>query len=164
MPVPRKDVVIAGGGLAGLGLAKQLVAQRPELDIAVVERARFPLHDTTPKVGESTVEIASRYLVDTLNLGDHFREQHLQKFGLRCFFGTPQADFSQYDELGASNRFPLPTYQLERGVLENHLYADRCFTVRHRGFTTSYQAATPYLHGQVRLCPPAYRNAVQTMV
>lgn len=124
MSVPRKDVVIAGGGLAGLGLAKQLVAQRPDLDIAVVERARFPLNDTTPKVGESTVEIASRYLVDTLDLGDHFKEQHLQKFGLRCFFGTPQADFSQYDELGASNRFPLPTYQLERGVLENHLYAE----------------------------------------
>ena len=124
----NKDIIIAGGGLAGLGLAKQLISNRPDLNIAVLEKATFPIHNTTPKVGESTVEIASRYLVDTLDLGQHFKDRHLQKFGLRCFFGSPQSDFSSYDELGASSRFPLPTYQLERGVLENHLHAE---LVRH---------------------------------
>jgi 2-polyprenyl-6-methoxyphenol hydroxylase-like FAD-dependent oxidoreductase len=121
MSIHERDVVIAGGGLAGLGLAWQLSNERPELDIAIVERATFPINNTTPKVGESTVEIASRYFMDTLGLGDHFFDKHLQKFGLRCFFGEPQSDFSHYDELGASNRFPVPTYQLERGTLENYL-------------------------------------------
>lgn len=122
MATYNSDVVIAGGGLAGLGLASQLIEKRPDLSITVVERNRFPVHNTTAKVGESTVEIASHYLCDTLKLDEHFKNQHLQKFGLRCYFGTPQKDFSDYDELGASQRFKLPTYQLERGVLENHLY------------------------------------------
>ena len=124
MAAPRKDVIIAGGGLAGLGLARQLATRRPELDIVVLERNRFPVDDTTAKVGESTVEVASRYLCHNLGLGDHFRDKHLQKFGLRCFFGDSQGDFSNCDELGVSQRFALPTYQLERGALENHLYDD----------------------------------------
>lgn len=124
MSVIITDVIIAGGGLAGLGLAHQLISKRPELKIVVLERNTFPVDDTTAKVGESTVEIASRYLCHTLGLSEHFKDKHLQKFGLRCFFGGPQQDFSQLDELGVSQRFALPTYQLERGVLENHLYQE----------------------------------------
>ncbi|WP_167854927.1 NAD(P)/FAD-dependent oxidoreductase [Mangrovimicrobium sediminis] len=120
----RQDVIIAGGGLAGLGLARQLITQRPDLDIVVLERNRFPVDETVAKVGESTVEVASRYFCHTLELGEHFHDSHLQKFGLRCFFGAPQDDFSQHDELGVSQRFPLPTFQLERGAMENHLYRE----------------------------------------
>ena len=121
MSAVTSDVIIAGGGIAGLGLAQQLIQQNPELNIVLLERNRFPVPNVTAKVGESTVEIGSRYLSHTLGLQEHFASHHLQKFGLRCFFGKPQQDFSQQDELGVSQRFDLPTFQIERGLVENHL-------------------------------------------
>ncbi|RBP53726.1 NAD(P)/FAD-dependent oxidoreductase [Arenicella xantha] len=122
MSVIHKDVIIAGGGLAGLTLARQLKQTKPELDILVVERNQFPVPEKTAKVGESTVEIGSRYLTYTLGLREHFSERHLRKHGLRCFFGTPQSDFAQQDELGVSELFGIPTYQIDRGAIENYLH------------------------------------------
>ena len=122
MNADLRDVIIAGGGLAGLSLAHQLKQSRPELDIVVLERNVFPVPEKTAKVGESTVEIGSRYLNHTLGLRQHFNERHLRKHGLRCFFGTPQADFSLQDELGVSQLFGIPTYQIDRGAIENYLH------------------------------------------
>ena len=106
----KTDVLIAGGGLAGLSMAYQLKMSTPELDITVLERNQFPVPNTTAKVGESTVELASHYFTETLNLQEHFKDHHLQKHGLRCFFGQPQADFSQQDELGVSELFGCLLY------------------------------------------------------
>ena len=131
MRVLHKDVIVAGGGLAGLSLAYQLHQASPQLDIVVIERNQFPVPEKTAKVGESTVEIGSRYLKNTLNMGQHFTERHLRKHGLRCFFGTPQADFSQQDELGVSELFGIPTYQIDRGAIENHLHK----AITQRGIT-----------------------------
>ncbi len=121
MSTHSRDVIIAGGGLAGLSLARQLKNTRPELDILVVERNTFPVPEKTAKVGESTVEIGSRYLKKTLGLEQHFTDRHLRKHGLRCFFGEPQTDFAQQDELGVSQLFGIPTYQIDRGAIENFL-------------------------------------------
>lgn len=118
----HKDVIIAGGGLAGLTLAHQLKQSKPELDILVLERNQFPVPEKVAKVGESTVEIGSRYLNHTLGLKEHFNERHLRKHGLRCFFGSPQGDFAQQDELGVSELFGIPTYQIDRGAIENQLH------------------------------------------
>ena len=122
MAIKTKDVIIAGGGLAGLSLAHQLKSNKPELNILVVERNQFPVPEKTAKVGESTVEIGSRYLKKTLGLEKQFTERHLRKHGLRCFFGEPQTDFSQQDELGVSELFGIPTYQIDRGAIENQLH------------------------------------------
>ena len=121
MNAKLKDVVIAGGGLAGLTLAYQLKRSQSELDIVVIEKGTFPKPEKTAKVGESTVEIGSHYLNHTLDLKQHFNERHLRKHGLRCFFGEPQNDFSQQDELGVSELFGIPAYQIDRGAIENYL-------------------------------------------
>jgi len=115
------DVLIAGGGLAGLTLAHQIKTAKPDLEITIVERNQFPVPEAVAKVGESTVEIGSHYLNTTIGLSDHFQKHQLKKFGIRCFFGNQQKDFSEQDELGASQTFGIPTFQIDRGRLENHL-------------------------------------------
>jgi flavin-dependent dehydrogenase len=117
----KSDVIIAGGGLAGLGLALELKQSKPDLAITVVEKNAFPRPRAIAKVGESTVEIGSHYLSKGLGLEQHLKEQHLKKFGIRLFFGQPGEDLSQQDELGASQVFGIPTYQIDRGDIENHL-------------------------------------------
>ncbi|QJR80946.1 FAD-dependent monooxygenase [Alteromonas pelagimontana] len=116
------DVIIAGGGLAGMSLALQLHNRNPELGIVIIEKNTFPVPDTTVKVGESTVEIAAHYFTDVLGLKEHFKQKHLRKHGLRLFFGHVESDYSDYDELGVSELFGIPAYQIERGTLENHLF------------------------------------------
>ncbi len=132
MTVQRVDVCILGGGMAGLTLARQLLLRRqqtgkPMLQIAVIEHRHFPVPEATHKVGESTVEIAAHYLAQTLQLQEHLSTHQLPKFGLRLFVrgGSPVADdLADYDEIGVSRVLPVPTYQIDRGRLENHLAAE----------------------------------------
>jgi flavin-dependent dehydrogenase len=119
----KRDLIILGGGLAGMGLALQVKKRQPDLHISVVEKNAFPRPPAIAKVGESTVEIGSFYLSHQLELEAHLDECHLRKFGLRLFTGVAERDFSECDELGPSQTFGIPTYQLDRGVLENHLAA-----------------------------------------
>lgn len=130
------DVIIIGGGLAGLGLAKQLIHSQPDLSILVLEKKTFPRPSAIAKVGESTVEIGSHYLAHRLGLKQHLKERHLEKFGIRMFFGCGEGDFALRDELGASRTFGLPTYQIDRGVIENELYHQ----VRSAGVTVQENA------------------------
>jgi flavin-dependent dehydrogenase len=116
------DVVVLGGGAAGLTLALQLRQARPLIRVTVVEKQGYPLPETTHKVGESTVEIAAHYLRDVLGLADHLETQQIRKFGLRMFFSDgDNGDITRRVELGSSVFPPLSTYQLDRGRLENEL-------------------------------------------
>ncbi|MGH8495497.1 MAG: NAD(P)/FAD-dependent oxidoreductase [Gammaproteobacteria bacterium] len=119
----KHDVLILGGGLAGLTLALQLKGRRRELDVAVVERLRYPVPVAAHKVGESTVEIAAHYFGHVLGLRDHLHNDQLLKFGLRFFFGGhhPGPDLAAYDEVGPSDLLPVNSYQLDRGIFENYL-------------------------------------------
>ena len=119
------DVLILGGGAGGLTLALQLLRSDPSLKVAVVEKNLHPVAEVTHKVGESTVEIAAHYLRDRLGLADHLERDQIRKFGLRMFFneGSGDWDLATRRELGAST-FPMhATYQLDRGRLENELFA-----------------------------------------
>lgn len=116
------DVVIIGGGLAGLTLAMQLNQESPGLAIAVLERNHLPPPAAAHKVGESTVEIGAHYLSHTLGLKSLLERTHLRKFGLRFFFGSSyHDDLAQADELGSSTFLPAISYQLDRGLLEADL-------------------------------------------
>ena len=66
----RYDVVIAGGGLAGLCLALQLQKRKPGVRIFVAERNSHPPPEAAHKVGESSVEVGSHYFSEVLGLSD----------------------------------------------------------------------------------------------
>ena len=53
------DVVICGGGLAGLTLARQLRLELPELSVAVIDKLTRPLPEAAFKVGESSIELGT---------------------------------------------------------------------------------------------------------
>ncbi len=117
----RRDVVIAGGGLAGLSLALQLKQAHPSLDILVVERRTHPVPEATHKVGESTVEIGAHYFSEVLGLKAHLEERQLKKFGFRFFSSEGRRDIDRVTEIGASRYLSVPSWQLDRGIFENFL-------------------------------------------
>lgn len=114
------DVVILGGGLAGLTLALQLRQRLPDLDVLVLERRSHPVPAACHKVGESTVEIGARYF-EQLGLGAHLQQAQLRKFGFRFFFSEGVDDLATVTELGPSHPLPVTSYQIDRGLFENHL-------------------------------------------
>ncbi len=117
----RTDVVILGGGLAGLTLALQLRKRFADLEVVVVERRRHPVPAAAHKVGESSVEIAANYFDTVLGLKEHLVGEQLKKFGFRFFFSEGRRDIDSVLELGASSYLSTPSYQLDRGLFENFL-------------------------------------------
>ena len=115
------DVAILGGGLAGLTLTRQLLRKHPDLKIAILEKQMLPVSETTHKVGESTVEIGAHYFGEQLGLKKHLIDHQLPKFGLRFFFKDAFQSLSEGTEVSGSTFFSAPSYQVDRGRLENHL-------------------------------------------
>ncbi|MCR9201566.1 MAG: tryptophan 7-halogenase [Planctomycetaceae bacterium] len=114
-------MAILGGGLAGLTLARQLLQKQPDMRVAVVEKRAFPVSETTHKVGESTVEIGAHYFGEELQLKKHLTDDQLPKFGLRFFFKDAWQTLAEGTEVGGSEFFSAPSYQVDRGRLENYL-------------------------------------------
>jgi flavin-dependent dehydrogenase len=120
--VTRYDVVILGGGLAGLSLARQLHLEAPAVRVLVAEKRQHPVREAAFKVGESSVEIGAHYFQKVLDLEPHLRSAQLEKLGLRYFF--PHADNRNLErrvELGAPEYSTVPSFQLDRGRFENML-------------------------------------------
>ena len=146
------DVLIVGGGLAGLTLALQLRRRCPDLSIRVLERRSGPAPAAAFKVGESTVEIGAHYLGDVLGLREHLDSAQVRKFGFRFFFSDGCERLDQVPELGISRVLPTPSWQLERGSFENFLA-----TRAHDAGITVEQGVT------VRSLEPGTGGAVHTI-
>ena len=117
----QADVLILGGGLAGLTLAIQLRQRFPGLPVIVLERHRHPVPEATHKVGESSVEIAANYFDTVLGLEDHLSSHQLKKFGFRFFSSDGRRDIDAVQEIGVRRYLSTPTYQIDRGIFENFL-------------------------------------------
>ena len=126
---PTHDLIIMGGGLAGLTLALQLHQRLPDLKVLVLERRAHPVPESCHKVGESTVEIGAQYFENVLGLKQHLVDAQLKKFGFRFFFSEGRRDFDAVTELGASRPLPVASWQIDRGIFENFLGAE----VQRRG-------------------------------
>lgn len=115
------DVLVMGGGLAGLTLALQLRQRDPSLRVTVIERQRHPVREGAFKVGESTVEIGAHYLSHVLGLQPHLDAEHIRKYGFRFFFSDGAQQVDRCTELGVSALLPTPSWQVDRGRFENFL-------------------------------------------
>ena len=118
----KYDVLIVGGGLAGLTLALQLKQTKPGISTLVLEKRKNNAPVATHKVGESLSEMASSYLREVLNLKEYLTEYQLPKFGFRFFFSPEHAEnIARRVEVGSRISNPYPSHQIDRGILENEL-------------------------------------------
>lgn len=112
------DVVVIGGAFSGAATALLLLRERPGLRLAIVERsAAFDR-----KVGEATTEVSGHFLAHRLHQTQHLLHHHLPKQGLRFWFSRSADDaFEDCGELGARFQVRMPSYQVDREVLDQHL-------------------------------------------
>ncbi len=118
----KYDVIIVGGGLAGLTLALQLKQAKSEISILVLEKRSANAPAATHKVGESLSELGASYLREVLNLKEYLTRHQLPKFGFRFFFSPEHSgDITRRVEVGSKISNPYPSHQVDRGLIENEL-------------------------------------------
>ena len=122
-----KDMVVIGGGLAGMTLALQVLRQRADTTISIIEKSSFPQQEALGKVGESCVELAAHYFENVLGLKEHLDDEQFPKLGLRYFLEHgSDLEIHQRLEIGNNKFAPTPSYQIDRSRFENYLYELLC--------------------------------------
>lgn len=118
----KQEVTIIGGGLAGVTLAIQLARENSNIKITVIDKRKTEDVVNDHKVGESTVELATYYMREVLGLKDYLDTHQLPKRGLRYFISPEHKNqIEARFEMGPKNVLPVPSHQLDRGVLERDL-------------------------------------------
>ena len=114
-PAATYDVAIIGGAMSGAATANVLLRRNPALRVLIVERsAAFER-----RVGESTIEISTFFLMRVLGLSDHLNEHHYVKQGLRfCYANAEAKNFDDCAEIGGRFLSRVPAFMVDRAVLD----------------------------------------------
>src|SRR3954469_9896552 len=112
------DAVIVGGAFSGSATALMLKRKHPAARIFIIEKTA----EFDRKVGEPTTEVSSCYMTRLLGLTHHLGHHQLAKQGLRMWFSNrPDQPFDDCVELGARYQARLPTFQVDRSTLDQHM-------------------------------------------
>jgi flavin-dependent dehydrogenase len=114
------DVAVVGGAFSGSATALLLKRENPDLRIVMIERkAEFDR-----KVGESAIELAAWFMTRKLGLDRHLATKHLPKYGQRYWFQNGEVrSLVDASELGNFYQALLPSYHVDRAVLDEHVHA-----------------------------------------
>lgn len=115
------DIIICGAGLAGLTLARQIAREIPDASLLLIEGCQDKSRTNAIQVGESTIEISANYLANVVDLREYLETSHLRKWGLRFFFCGGHMPLQDRPEFGTAHASPLPSYQLDRALLETDI-------------------------------------------
>ncbi|MEY2572732.1 MAG: hypothetical protein QOJ87_945 [Verrucomicrobiota bacterium] len=112
------DVVIVGGAFSGAATALMIKRKHPAARVLIIEKSA----EFDRKVGESTTELSSCYMTRLLGLTNYLGHHQLAKQGLRMWFANrPDQPFDDCVELGAKYQARLPTFQVDRSTLDQHM-------------------------------------------
>ena len=112
------DVVIIGGAFSGAATALLIKRKHPAARILIIEKTE----EFDRKVGESTTEVSSCFMTRILGLTSYLGHHQLAKQGLRMWFSkNAEQSFDDCVEIGARYQSRLPTFQVDRATLDQHL-------------------------------------------
>ncbi|MEM8930160.1 MAG: hypothetical protein AAGE94_03250 [Acidobacteriota bacterium] len=135
------DVVILGGGLAGLSLARHLLLDTDRTVLLLEKRAALP--PDRQKVGESSVQLAGYYFSKVLDLESYLFHEHFMKYNLRFYWRTGEHAAGEHGSADGLENYSaayirpysnIASYQLDRNTFEAELLrrnrSDRRFEAR----------------------------------
>ncbi len=109
---------MVGGSFSGASTALLLKRAAPDLRVALIERCG----EFDRKVGEATTEVSGNFLTKRLGLTGHLTHHHIPKQGLRFWFANEKSgDFGRCGEIGAFYQVRMPSFQVDRQVLDQHV-------------------------------------------
>ena len=114
----RYDVVVLGGAFSGAATAMLLKRDHPEISVLIVEKSK----QFDAKGGEATTEMSAMFLTRRLAQWRHLELEQLPKEGLRYWFANAEVRHHwQATETGGFVRSTVPSFQLRRDALDQHL-------------------------------------------
>ena len=116
------DVVIIGGGLAGLSLARHILMETDKRVLLLEQREQIP--PSKQKYGESSVQVAGYYYAKILQLEEYLFLNHFMKYNLRFFWkttGLENCRFEDFSQAFIRTFSNIPCYQLDRNTFEGEL-------------------------------------------